>query len=363
LGEIGKKFGTNPLVSIITVNYNGQRYLAELFKSLQLITYQPVEIILVDNGSKDNSVEFTRRSYPEIKIIESTINLKYAKGNNTAIKSAKGSIICLINNDVVVESNFLEPLVYALQNDPLLGACQPKILEMENTNRFEYSGAAGGFIDKYGYPFMRGRIFYSLEEDRGQYNQNCNIFWASGACLVLRKQIFSEVGYLDEDFILHMEEIDLCWRLHLFGLKIMCIPESRIFHKGGGTLSTGDPNKLYWNFRNNIFLLIKNLSTPHLYRLIPVRILLDKIAMVYELLRGNMKGALAIIRAYCWLVRNTSLMWKARQKVRKNSKISDKNVYKLVYPGSIIWEYFLRNRKTFLDLKKSTQLLRNSISE
>ncbi len=347
-----------PLVSLITVNYNGLHYLKMLFASLRQLTYSPVEIILVDNASTDGSVEYTRRHFPEVKIVQNPENYMYARGNNEGIRVAQGEILCLINNDVEVDPGFLEPIVEAFQRDPQLAAAQPKILALDNREYFEYAGAAGGFLDRYGYPFLRGRLFFTTEKDEGQYDQPMHIFWASGAALFLRKSVLSQVGYLDEDFTLHMEEIDLCWRIHLHGYHIKCIPDSRIWHKGGGTLSAESPRKLYWNYRNNIFLLFKNSGSVNLVRLLSVRPVLDALALLGEFIKGNPGGALSIIRAYFWNLFHLSLLWRKRREVQKNRKVHESEIYRLIYPGSIVWEYFVRGRKRFRDLTRISFLLK-----
>jgi len=346
----------NPLVSIITVNYNGRAYLELLYNSLAKISYSPVELILVDNASVDDSVEFVRKNYPGVKILQNTENYMFARGNNEGIKIARGEIICLLNNDVVVDADFLEPVIQAFQNRPDMVAGQPKVLDLNDSQKFEYAGAAGGFIDRYGYPFMRGRLFFELEEDRGQYDTDIEIFWSTGACFFVRKNILDKIGILDENFTMHMEEIDLCWRIHLSGKKIYCIPESKVWHKGGGTLSMDNPQKAYWNFRNNIFLLAKNLSMVNLTRIILPRLCMDFSALLFELIKGKFKKSWSILRAYSWLISHVPLVFKSRKKVQQMRNVKDRDIFRLVYPGSITWEYFIRGRKNVLQLKRINHL-------
>ena len=346
-----------PLISLITVNWNGLQYLKPLFDSLRKVTYPNIEIILSDNASTDESVEFTRKNYPEVIIHQNPENYMFARGNNEAIKIANGEIICLINNDVVVEPDFLEPIVAEFVEEPELAACQPKILDMNKPEYFEYAGAAGGFLDRYGYPFLRGRIFFTLEKDEHQFDDNAEVFWASGACLFLRKSVLDEVGLLDEDFVLHMEEIDLCWRIQLHGGKIRAIGNSRVYHKGGGTLEAGNPRKVFWNYRNNIFLLVKNLSGVNLSRFLIARMLLDKIAFWGELAKTNGAGAVAIIKAYFWVFTHMGLILSKRRDVQKSRKVDDKTALRNIYPGSIVWEYFFRGKRNFLALKRINSIL------
>ncbi len=345
-----------PLVSIITVNYNGYHYLDMLLSSLRKISYSAVEIIVVDNASTDDSVEQLRKNFPEVRLLENEENYMFARGNNEGIKIARGEIICLINNDVEVDPHFLEPIVKAFREESDMAVCQPKVLDLNNPDTYEYAGGAGGFIDMFGYPFLRGRLFFTLERDRGQYEKRREIFWASGACFCMRADILPQAGLLDEDFHMHMEEIDLCWRLHLLQKKILFIPESRIWHKGGGTLQQENPRKIYWNFRNNIFLLVKNLGTVNLVKVILARLVLDTVALFAELLKGNFKASGAILSAYRWLVGNISLMKSKRRQIQNIRQTDDKEIYRLVYPGSIVWEYFVMGHKFFSDLKRIRHL-------
>lgn len=341
----------NPLVSIVTVNYNGRDYLKILYDSLAKISYSPVELIMVDNASIDDSVDFVRKTYPHVKILQNTENLMFARGNNEGIKIASGEIICLLNNDVKVDPHFIEPIISAFNQYPEMAACQPKVLDLNKPNIFEYAGASGGFIDRYGYPFMRGRLFFSLEEDYGQYDNEIEIFWSTGASFFLRRSILDEIGNLDEDFVIHMEEIDLCWRIRLTGKKIFCIPNSKVWHRGGGTLSAEDPIKVYWNFRNNIFLLGKNLSVFNLIRILLIRLFLDLGALFFELLRGKIQNGFAILKAYIWIIFHFLKILKKRKGTQRLRKISDKEIFRLVYPGNIAIEYFILGRKSFAQLK------------
>jgi hypothetical protein len=355
-----------PLVSIITVNYNGLEYLPELYNSLRELTYKNCELILVDNASTDESVAFVQKHYPEVIVLENPDNYMFARGNNEGIKIARGEIICLLNNDVKVSPEFLEIIVREFSTNQNMSACQPKVLDLNQPDRFEYAGASGGYIDKYGYPFMRGRLFFTVEKDEGQYNTAQEIFWSTGACFFVRRPVLDKTGILDEDFRMHMEEIDLCWRLHLLGLKIYCVPEAKVWHKGGGTLSTDNPRKIYWNFRNNIFLLVKNLEMFNLFRIILFRLFLDGIAMTRELLKGKLKSALAILQGYGWIIMNFSLIRRKRRVVQSLRQVKDSQVFQLIYPGSIVWEYFIMKRQRFSELKnlsKMTSINPRSFSE
>ncbi len=340
----------SPLVSLVTLNFNGLRFLKDLFDSIRQVTYPNLEIIMVDNDSSDESVHFVRENYPEVKIIRNVENLMYAGGNNEGLKVAAGKYICLINNDVDVDPGFIEPIVEAFETRERLGAAQPKILAMQERERLEYAGACGGFIDWLGYPFLRGRIFFTTEMDDGQYDQPVGLFWASGACIFLRKEALEDIGYIDVDFVMHQEEIDLCWRLRLAGWDIQCIPDSRVWHHVGGTLDKDSPRKTYWNFRNNIFLLMKNLSAPNLLIRLPIRIPLDMVACGLELVKGHFANALAILKAYSWLISHIPLILRKRRITQQRRRLSDQQVLNRMYPGSIVFEYFILKRRKFSQL-------------
>jgi len=339
-----------PLVSIVTLNYNGLDFLPQLFDSLRQITYPNVEIIMVDNYSDDASVAFVEKNYPEVRVVRNPENYMYAKGNNVGIRHAQGKYVCLLNNDVEVEPDFIEPIVAAMENNPVIAAAQPKIRGLQKRDYLEYAGACGGYIDWLGYPFLRGRIFFTTEKDEGQYDDPAPVFWASGACLFLRREALDDVGYLDEDFVIHMEEIDLCWRLQLAGWEVVVIPQSVIYHYVGGTLDQANPRKTYWNFRNNIFLMAKNLSKRNLAKRLPLRIFLDSLAFLSEFVKGHWKNAFAVVRAYYWIFSHSFIITRNRFRTQRLRRRSDSEVLRKMYPGSIVLEYFLLKRKKFSDL-------------
>jgi GT2 family glycosyltransferase len=346
-----------PLVSLITVNYNGLKYLKNLYDSLYKLDYPMVELVMVDNASTDGSVDFMKIHYPEVLVIQNSHNYMFARGNNEGIKVARGEIIGLVNNDVEVAADFLNPIVKAFRELSELAACQPKVRDLTKPGLFEYAGAAGGFIDRYGYPFMRGRLFFTMEEDQGQYDKPLEIFWSTGACFFIRRSVINEIGLLDEDFVMHMEEIDLCWRMHLVGHKIFCIPASLVFHKGGGTLPADNPTKTYWNFRNNIFLLVKNAGIANLIRFLSFRLFLDFTALIWEVLRGKIRNSWSIIKAYLWILLHLPLLIRKRWNNQRKRKVTDQEIFRLVYPGSIVWEYFILDRKKFSELRKINRWL------
>ena len=351
----------HPLVSVLTLNYNGRRFLPGLFDSLRACTYPNLEIIMADNASTDDSVSFVRAAYPEVKIHRNPENYMFARGNNEGLQMVTGEYVCVINNDVEVSPEFLGPIVDAFVANTRLAAVQPKILAMQQRDHLEYSGACGGFIDWFGFPFLRGRIFRSIEKDHTQYDSPLGLFWASGACIILRKSALDNVGTFDEDFMMHMEEIDLCWRLRLHGWEVMAVPKSRIWHYVGGTLNQDNPRKMYWNYRNNLFMLLKNFSRWNLLLRVPLRVPLDLLALLVEAVKGNMANAAAIGRAYCWVLGHLPLVYRKRRVVQRARTVGDQSILERVYPGSIVFEYFLLGKKKFSALLRIDQLTRRSV--
>jgi len=341
-----------PLVSILVPNYNGKRFLKECFDSLLQSEYPNYEIVLVDNDSTDDSIAYTQSEFPDIRIIQTGLNAGYSRAYNIAFRESEGKYFILLNNDVVVDKNWLEPLVTAAENDESIGALQPKIRSFIDEGYFEYAGASGGYIDKYGYPFLRGRIFYTIEKDEGQYDDNCSVFWTSGAAMFVRAKALRSSGDLDEDFIHHMEEIDLCWRLLLVGYKLEVIPKSVIYHYAGATIKADSFKKLYWNHRNGIISLLKNLELKNLLKVIGVRVILDIINVFYAgLIQFDFKHSFSIIKSHAWIIFHIRFILNKRKKVQSLRTVEDAGYEHLIYPGSLVIEYFLKGRKTFQSLK------------
>ena len=341
-----------PLVSILVLNYNGKKFLKECFDSIKSGNYKAIEILLIDNKSTDDSVTYTKNDYPDIRIVQTHANRGYSRAYNIAFNHARGKYVVLLNNDVRVDPDWLQPMVDLAEKDHKIGALQPKILSMTDPGYFEYAGASGGYIDRYGYPFLRGRIFFTIEPDEGQYQDEQEVFWTSGAAMFLRKDAIEKSLNLDEDFVHHMEEIDLCWRLHLSGFRLMVVPRSVIWHYAGATIKSDSYMKLYWNHRNNIFMMIKNLETRNLFLILPVRMLLDFINIFSAvLIRQNFRQSFAIISAYFWLIINLGLIFRKRRVVQQIRAISDRQVFRLVFPGSIVFKYFILRKRTFTSLK------------
>ena len=320
--------------AVVVLNWNGkawlEKFLANLVKHSQEAT-----VFVADNASTDDSVDFVKSNFPSVKIIINASNGGYAKGYNDALKQIDAEYCVLINSDIEVTEDWLSPIINLMDSDKKIAACQPKLLDYKKRNTFEYAGASGGFIDNLGYPFCRGRIFDDIEQDSGQYNDAIEVFWATGACLFVRASCFSTIGGLDEDFFAHQEEIDLCWRLKNKGYKIMVQPKSVVYHVGGGTLNAGSPFKTHLNFRNNLFMLFKNLPTYSLFTTIPTRLVLDGVAALTFLNKENgMQHVLAIAKAHFIFYFKIPKLIAKRQKISRNNNLV----------GKMNWSILVKNK-------------------
>ncbi len=340
----------NPEIDIVVLNYNGKKFLDDCFQSLQQSTYPNKHIYLLDNASPDDDVAWVRQNYPWVKIIQNPLNNGYCAAYNLAFEQCSSKYLICLNNDVVVDKNWLEPMIELAESNPNIGAIQPKILAIKSPEYFEYAGASGGLIDKYGFPFMRGRIFDSLEKDLGQYNNTAHIFWASGAAMMVNKEALKHSGNLDEIIVHHMDEIDLCWRLHLSGYEVRVKPNSFIYHVGGATIAARSYKKTYWNHRNSIYMMLKNYGFKNMICRTSFHILLDYVALVQAVLTAQFEVARGIFMAHIWLLGHIGLIVKERKKVQARRKVSDKIVDKNMYQGSIVWAYFGKKIKTYQQL-------------
>lgn len=333
--------------AVVILNYNGRNFLEKFLPSV--ITYtETAAIYVADSASTDGSVAWIAANYPSVKTIALPQNYGYAGGYNQALKAIDAEYYVLLNSDVAVTSQWLEPLIDLLDQNPAIAACQPKLLAYHDKTQFEYAGAAGGYIDWLGYAYCRGRIFDHTETDRGQYDTAVPIFWASGAALVIRAQIFHYMGGFDKDFFAHMEEIDLCWRLHLAGYQVYCCPQSVVYHVGGGTLPPSNPFKTYLNYRNSLAMLYKNLPMNRVGFILFLRLLLDGVSSVRHLPKGQWQDIWAIIKAhfafYGWIL--GELPKKRRQIQREIIQIKSHESLP-ISSKSIIWAYFVKGCKTF----------------
>jgi len=334
----------NEKTAVVILNWNGKSFLEQFLPSVTQHTVN-AQIIVADNNSTDDSISFLKTNYPQIEIIKLDKNYGFAGGYNKALKEVKSEYYVLLNSDVEVTENWLNPIIELLDSDHSIVACQPKIKDYNNNTYFEYAGASGGFIDKYGYPFCRGRIFDELEEDKGQYNDATEIFWASGACFVIRASAYHNIGGLDEFYFAHMEEIDLCWRLKNQGYKIMVYPSSTVYHLGGGTLNKVNPRKTFLNFRNSLLTLHKNLSKKDRFGIIFIRLCLDGIAGAKFLLTGKPKHTWAIVRSH--------FAFYGALSQNKLKRITPENPnLKGLINKSIVKEHVIKKKNTFNDLLK-----------
>ncbi|SEL34216.1 hypothetical protein SAMN05661044_02218 [Olivibacter domesticus] len=331
-------------IAIVILNWNGRKYLESFLPSVCSNTYPNLEIVIGDNGSTDDSISFLQEKYPFIKVIETGTNLGFAGGYNEVLKNLEADYFILLNSDVEVTDNWVEPLITLMEKNPSIAACQPKICAYHQKSEFEHAGAAGGFIDKLGYPFCAGRILDTIETDHGQYNNSREIFWASGAALCIKAEAWKKVQGFDKDFFAHMEEIDLCWRLKAIGYKIWYCGQSVVYHVGGGTLNKENPFKTYLNFRNNLFMLQKNLPFWRSLFTIFIRFWLDFLALLHFLFQGKRKDAIAISKAHIHFFRNFNKTVRKRKQIKKIKSISN------IYQGSIIWFYFVKGKKKFSQL-------------
>jgi hypothetical protein len=332
-----------PRVSIVIVSWNGRALLERCLPSVLATDYPDLEVILADNASTDGSAAWVARHHPEVTVVRHPENWLFARGNNAALPHASGRHVLLLNNDVEVPPGWLHPLVDVLEREPDVAAVQPKLLQHNDRSTFEYAGAAGGHLDRLGYPFTRGRMFTDVEPDRGQYDAPADVFWATGAALLVRREAFEAVGGLDERFEMHMEEIDLCWRLQRAGWRVRAEPASTAYHIGGASLAQGDPRKAYYNYRNSLLMLYKNLPPAAWRRTWPARLALDAAAAARALLQGNGAEARAIAQAY----RDAFRMRPHYQGARPAA--GDRAVYPS-YRGVAPVDYFLRGRTRFSEL-------------
>lgn len=285
-------------VAVVILNWNGADMLRKFLPSVVKCTNPDLaEVYVADNGSTDNSIDMLKSEFPSVGLISFKENYGFAGGYNKVMEYVKAEYVVLLNSDVEVTERWIEPVLAYMELHDDVAACQPKILSFHDKSKFEYAGASGGFIDKYGYPFCRGRVFDSLETDNGQYDTPTDVFWASGAAMFVRRKVYMEVGGLDSRFFAHMEEIDLCWRLLSRGYRLVCVPGSKVYHVGGATLKKENPRKTYLNFRNNLLMLYKNLPSDELTRIMSVRSLLDYLAVIFYILKFDFSNAKAVIKA------------------------------------------------------------------
>lgn len=333
-------------VAIAILNYNGAEHLKTFLPSI--IKHSPeARIVIGDNASTDNSIELLENDFVEVELIKLSENHGYAGGYNLLIDKIDEEFIILANSDIEASENWISPLLNVLKKDDQVAAVQPKILSWHHREQFEYAGAGGGFMDRYGYPYCRGRIFSHIEVDDQQYNDEIDVFWASGACFIIRKSVFNTVGGFDESFFAHMEEIDLNWRLQNLGYKIKYTGASKVFHLGGGTLSYDNPRKTYLNFRNGWLMMIKNLHEYSRPATFFTRYFLDLVSVLFYLVQFKILSAFAVLRAHLYLLVHVRSITKPDLKKVKTARNSSK-----IQPGnfSLVWLYFIKRKRKYSDL-------------
>lgn len=340
--------------AIVILNYNGLGFLQKFLGTVIRYSVSNDTIVCVaDNGSSDGSVEWIAKNFSEVQLINLDKNYGFAGGYNLALEQVDASYYVLLNSDIEVTKDWLKPLVSFMDSNPDVASCQPKILSYDRKDEFEHAGAAGCFIDKYGYPFCRGRIINRVEKDTGQYDSQINIFWSSGACMIVRSDAWKKCGGFDADFFAHMEEIDLCWRFQKAGYRICFIPDSVIYHIGGGTLAYNSPLKTYLNFRNSLFLLYKNLPDKKFNRVLFIRKLLDGLAAIFFLMKGSVESVKAVWKAHMDYYKAIPSLKEKRNIARETD---DDKSQELILSKSIVFEFYIKRNKTYNKLTSSKHL-------
>ncbi|WBX77661.1 glycosyltransferase family 2 protein [Tenacibaculum ovolyticum] len=329
--------------AIVILNWNGKKLLEQFLPSVINFSSQEAEIYVADNASSDDSINFIKQKYASVKIIQNSTNGGYAKGYNDALQHINADIYCLLNSDIEVTKNWLTPILASFKKDDNTAIIQPKILDFKDKTKFEYAGAGGGYVDLYGYPYCRGRLFNHLETDNGQFNDISDIFWASGACLFIRSKVYHQLNGFDEDYFAHQEEIDLCWRAQNEGFNIKYVGGSTVYHVGGATLNETNPHKTFLNFRNSLLNVVKNVPKQWFLFIIFSRLILDGIAGLKFLTELKPKHTLAILKAHFSFYVNFFKFLRKRKLLQKKANY---NLH-----TSVIWQYFALGRKKFNELK------------
>ncbi len=334
-------------IAIVILNWNGISYLEKFLPGV-IENANGARVILADNASSDDSVEFVRSRFPSVEIIRNSENGGFARGYNEALRQVDSEFYLLLNSDIEVTPGWLEPLYEAIRSDASIAGCQPKVRAFHDRSRFEHAGACGGFMDSNYYPFCRGRIFMVNEEDHGQYDSQTEIFWATGAALLIRAELFHRAGGFDEAFFAHMEEIDLCWRIKRLGYRFLVVPKSVIFHVGGGTLSYESPRKSFLNFRNSLYMIIKN-HRGILFGKLFNRMLLDGIAGARFLMRGEFRNLYMVLKAHLHMYRRLPILLRQRKELKR---LENRPNLSGLYRGSIVWAHFFKKIDYFNQLNQ-----------
>ncbi|HEY0680214.1 MAG TPA: glycosyltransferase family 2 protein [Chitinophagaceae bacterium] len=335
----------NPSVAIVILNWNGRAYLERFLPSIIASTYRNLRVVIADNASTDDSTEFIEQVYPQIEVVKLSENLGYSRGYNEALRQIRADYYILLNSDVEVQPGWIEPVINLMEHDRSVAVCQPKILMHAHKDLFEYAGACGGWLDHLGYPFARGRIFDVCEKDLGQYNSIEPVFWASGAAMFVRSDVYHQLSGLDEFFFAHQEEIDFCWRVQLAGYKVYVCPLSVVYHVGGGTLPKGNKRKVFLNFRNNLIMMSKNLPTSQALWKIPLRLVLDTISAFKSLFEGQGVYFVAIFKAHV-----AYLQWIPGRHAKSIFPKTRRGRLEGWFCGSVVWQHFVKGKTRFSEI-------------
>jgi len=335
----------DPSVAVVILNWNGKELLSRFLPGVVNSKYSNLQLIVGDNASTDDSVAFIKLNFPQIKIIQNDQNYGFAEGYNRILEKVEADYYVLLNSDVEVPENWIEPVIRVMETDERIAAAQPKIKWQKNKSKFEYAGAAGGFMDINGFPFCRGRLFDEVENDFGQYNDKKEIFWASGAAFFIKKAVWKKTSGLDPDLFAHMEEIDLCWRLKNLGYKIIYCPDAEVYHVGGGTLDANNPRKIFLNFRNNLMIMQKNLPLSEVYFQLIIRFFIDFVALMQFLIKGKPEFAMAVSKAHFQFLKNLQKTGRKRAD-RQLPYCNHTGVFK----SSVVWSFFIKGIRHFSQL-------------
>lgn len=329
--------------AIVILNWNGKKLLEQFLPSVVNFSTNDAEVYVADNASTDDSIAYIQQHFPTVTVVKNTQNGGYAKGYNDALQHIDADIYCLLNSDVEVTPQWLPPIIQTFKEHPNTAIIQPKLLDFKDKTKFEYAGAGGGFIDLYGYPYCRGRVFNHLEADQGQFNDIVDIFWASGACMFIRSKVYHELGGFDEDYFAHQEEIDLCWRAQNEGHKVTYVGTSTVYHVGGATLQESNPHKTFLNFRNSLLNVVKNVPKKWFLFVVFSRLVLDGVAGIKFMVELRPIHTWAILKAHLSFYKNFYRFLKKRKLLQKKSNY---NIH-----TSVVWQYFVLARTTFKNLR------------
>ena len=338
---------TRPMVSVVIPHYGGQDVISECLISLKNCTYVNLEIIVVDNDSPDDSAQYIKTNFPEINLIQSEYNRGFSGGCNFGVQHAQGEYLLILNNDTIHEPDWIDHLVDRIESNSSISSVQPKIKNDKERDHFDYAGACGGFMDKYCFPFSRGRIFYTIEKDTGQYDESCKIFWASGTAFLTQKKIYNQLGGFDEALFAHMEEIDYHWKCQLIGHEVWVEPVSVIYHKGAVTLPVSSPKKTYLNYRNSLILLLTNYPIIKSFSLFFPRFFMECISLIKEILKFKWGHAFSIIKSWFWIIGHWNMIKQRRETLKTNNII----IPELIYNQSIVKKYFIEGKKFFSQIE------------